>query len=390
MSLGPFARRFRRLNLQRGDVALLIIVAMVVLVALVVQAVRDDQPWDVLLVSVALPAVYLRRRRPLVALALAIVPLAFWPDGALLLPALVVLYSFGAAGARRLALGASAAVVAVCVIAAAVHGTPGTTDHGGLLGLGLSTTAFCGAAVAIGLYVGAQRRVLEALRERAELADRERELLAGRAVAEERVRIAQELHDVVAHDISLMVVQAQALGATDESQPVRATTKAIADLGRDAMAEMHRTLRLLRSGTGETAELEPLPGLADLNELLERSRAAGLELGLTVEGQPHQLSQTADLSAFRIIQEALTNVIKHGESAPTAISISYGSEALRVAIRDCGARRNGQATRPRIAGHGITGMRERVALFGGTLTAGARPEGGFEVVATLPYEEIER
>jgi signal transduction histidine kinase len=343
----------------------------------------------VLLVLVALPAVYLRERRPFTALALAIVPLAFWPDSALLLPALVVLYSLGAAGARRLALAASAAVVAACVIAAAVQGTPAGTDHGGLLGLALSTTAFCGAAVAIGLYVGAQRRVLEALRERAELADRERELLAGRAVAEERLRLAQELHDVIAHNISLMVVQAQALGATDKDERVGQTTNAIADLGRDAMAELHRTLRLLRSGTRETAELEPLPGLADLNGLLERSRSAGLELGLTIEGQPHQLSQTADLSAFRIIQEALTNVIKHGESAPTAISISYGSQAVRVAIRDSGARRKGWGTRSRIEGHGITGMRERVALFGGTLTAGARPEGGFEVVATLPYGEIE-
>jgi signal transduction histidine kinase len=360
-----------------------------VLVALLARAIENNQPWDLLVALAALPAVYLRRRRPLLALGLAIVALAVWPDNrALLLPALVVLYTFGATRSRPVATAAVGAVILASVLSAVAWGDPGT-EHDGLLGLALSTAAFCGAAVALGLYVGAQRRVLDALRERAERADRERELLADRAVAEERVRIAQELHDVVAHNLSLMVVQAQALGATDKDERVAETTDAIADLGRDAMAEMHRTLRLLRAGTSETAQLEPLPGLADLNKLLERSRAAGLEIALTVEGQPHRLSQTADLSAFRIIQEALTNVIKHAESAPAAVSLQYGERELRVTIRDSGPGHNGTHPRVRIEGHGITGMRERVALFDGTLTAGARPGHGFEVVATLPYGEVE-
>ena len=172
-------------------------------------------------------------------------------------------------------------------------------------------------------------------RERAERLERERELLAQRAVAEERVRIAQELHDVVAHNVSMIVVRAQALAATVPEERVTAATADIAKLGREAMAEMHRTLKLLRAGEDQAAE-RAAAGLADLGDLLERPRAAGLRVELAVEGDPRPLSQSVDLSAFRILQEALTNVVKHAGRAHTTVLLGYRAHALELIVTDTG------------------------------------------------------
>jgi signal transduction histidine kinase len=242
------------------------------------------------------------------------------------------------------------------------------------------------AVVAFGLFVGARRATLDALRERADRLDRERELLADRAVAEERVRIAQELHDVVAHNVSLIVVKAQALGATVPDERVADATDGIADLGRQAMAEMHRTLKLLRTAGDDAAERAPQPGLANLDKLLEQSRAAGLDVRLAVEGEPRELSQSLDLSAFRIVQEALTNVIKHAGHARASVTVGYRPQALELSVVD-----SGDATAEHApgapGGHGLVGMRERAAMFGGTLTARPLGDRGFEVNAVLPYSE---
>jgi signal transduction histidine kinase len=244
-------------------------------------------------------------------------------------------------------------------------------------------------ASGVGLYVGSKRSSMEALEERAERLDRERDLLAERAVAEERVRIAQELHDVVAHNVSLIVVQSQALGATVGDPRVTEATNAIAGLGREAMAEMHRTLKLLRARDDRGARREPQPGLGDLDGLLERSRRAGVEVDLAVEGDPRPLPQSVDLSAFRIVQEALTNVFKHAGRAPTQVLVGYRPEALELTIRDSGDRAPGTPARGP-GGHGLIGMRERAALFGGTLSAGPCDERGFEVHASLPYGDVPR
>ena len=223
---------------------------------------------------------------------------------------------------------------------------------------------------------------MERLRERAELLDRERELLAERAVADERVRIAQELHDVVAHNVSLIVVQAQALGATTADERVTDATNGIADLGREAMAEMHRTLKLLRGGADGDPALAPQPGLGELDDLLERARGAGVGIDLAVEGEPRALAQSVDLSAYRIVQEALTNVVKHAGRAHTTVTLGYRPDALELTIADTGD----TPARPTAGGHGLIGMRERAALFGGTLSAGPRDGRGFEVRASLPYD----
>ena len=201
-----------------------------------------------------------------------------------------------------------------------------------------------------------------------------RELLAERAATEERLRIAREMHDAVGHEVSLMVVQAQALAATTSDDAAREGANAIADIGRRTMGEMHRTLKALR---GDHAPLEPAPGLAALDQVIDGARRAGVPITLTVEGAPRELAPALDASAYRIVQEAVTNVIRHAK-APAAITVRYGG-ALELTIEDQGdgAPSNG-------GGYGLIGMRERAELFGGTLAAGPT-DSGFVVRATLPY-----
>jgi signal transduction histidine kinase len=161
---------------------------------------------------------------------------------------------------------------------------------------------------------------------------------------------------------------------------VREATDGIADLGRQAMREMHRTLKLLR-GDDDPAALAPQPGLGELPDLLERARTAGVGIELAVEGEPRALEQSVDLSAYRIVQEALTNVVKHAGSAHTTVTLGYTPEALELTIADSG---EGAPTTDSAGGHGLVGMRERAAMFGGTLSAGPRDGRGFEVRASLP------
>jgi signal transduction histidine kinase len=297
-------------------------------------------------------------------------------DAPVSIPLMVALYTIGSRHSGETTIAAGGAVVAVGFVYRLAGGPQFSSAD--LVGLALA----CAVSAGLGLYVGNRRANMDRLRERAELLDRERELLAQRAVAEERVRIAQELHDVVAHNVSLIVVQAQALGATAGDERVSEATDGIADLGREAMAEMHRTLKLLRAGADVDPALAPQPGLGELDGLLERARGAGVGIDLTVEGEPRPLSQSVDLSAYRIVQEALTNVVKHAGRAHTTVTLGYRPDALELTIADSGD----AAPHESAAGHGLVGMRERAALFGGTLTAGPRDGHGFEVRASLPYD----
>ncbi len=375
--------RLRQFAAQRSDTLVALGLTGLVVASVVVNAIRDHQPIAVLLIPGALAAILLRHRRSAPALLIAVVVASATPDNrALVLPVMAVLYTIAGRTPWKLAAAAAAAAALVAIIAGAAWGSGSVTDHGGLLGYAIGITASCAAAVAVGLYVGAQRRVRDGLRERAERLDRERELLADRAVAQERIRIAQELHDIVAHNVSLMVVEAQALGATTHDDKVTESTDAIADLGRQAMTEMHTTLRLLR-GNSETPELSPQPGLAQLERLIEQLRRAGLEIELTVEGQPRLLAQSVDLSAYRIIQEALTNVVKHATGASTEVTLVYQAHGLELTIIDTDDEAPARLQDP-FDGHGVIGMRERAALFGGTLTTEPLHDG-FKVTATLPY-----
>jgi signal transduction histidine kinase len=379
--LGRFSRR-------QVDIVVSVAVTLPVLATLIYRAALGDHPVVVLLAVAAPVAVLLRERQPLAALLVAAVLRGTIPDNqALLLPALVVLYTIATHSSWPTPAAGALVVTLVSLIAGAGWGN--ITDHGGLIAYVIGTTASCAAAVALGLYVGARRRVIDGLRERAERLDRERELLADRAVAQERVRIARELHDVVAHTISLIVVTAQGLGATTDDQRVIDSTDSIAGLGRQAMAEMNRTLSLLRAGAGDVTGVAPQPGLANLDKLLEQARAAGLNVELTVQGKPRPLPTTEDLSAFRIVQEALTNVIKHAAGARTRVTLEYQAAGLRLMIVDSGDVERAQPREARAEGHGLVGMRERAALFGGTLTARARQDHGFEVTALLPYGDAD-
>jgi signal transduction histidine kinase len=377
--------RFRQFTAARSDVLVAIALAVPVFGSLGWHAGRDEQPLVLLLALPALASIFLRRDRPALALVLAVAAGAAMPDNrALLLPVMAVLYTIAAHMPWRTAATAGAGASVVAVVAGLVTGGPGVTDREGLLGYAIGSAASYATAVAAGLYVGARRRVMDSLRERAERLDRERDLLADRAVAQERIRIAQELHDIVAHNVSLMVVEAQALGATVPDDRVGQSTDAIADLGRQAMTEMHATLRLLRAN-GDAPELAPQPGLAQLDRLLEQLRRAGLEIELTIEGRPRRLPQGVDLSAFRIIQEALTNVVKHAAGASTRVTLSYRAEGIELTVIDTEDEAQTVTMHEPSDGHGVIGMRERTALFGGTLTTRALPRG-FKVTATLPYD----
>ena len=205
----------------------------------------------------------------------------------------------------------------------------------------------------------------------------ERELGAVQAAADERIRIARELHDVITHNVSVMVVQAAAANDVFEARPERAreALRAIEDTGRRALGELRRLLDVEGGGDGTL----PQPGLARVDELVANVRAAGLPVALEIEGRRPQLPEGVDLSAYRILQEALTNTLKHARATHARVRVRYGADAVELEVTDDGV--GGSVDD---GGRGIVGMRERVALFGGRLDAGSRPEGGFAVRARMP------
>jgi len=214
------------------------------------------------------------------------------------------------------------------------------------------------------------------------LAEREREVAAREAVVDERARIARELHDVIAHHVSTMVVQAGAERRTlpSDQQETREVLASIEQVGRGALTEMRRMVSMLRQD--HTQDLAPQPRLADVPELVHQMQAAGLTVGLTVRGEPRELSDGLELSAYRIVQEALTNVLKHAGSTDTRVEVAYGADSLELIVRDAGPQAPLIATSS--GGHGLAGMRERVSLYGGTLEAGGDASGGFRVRVLLP------
>ena len=226
-------------------------------------------------------------------------------------------------------------------------------------------------------------REREAAEMRAMLAEREREAAARIAVAEERTRIARELHDIVAHAMSVMVLQ---VGAVRHRLPSELAEedealKGVESAGRNALGEMRRLLGAIRSDD-ERAELAPQPGLDRLEDLLEDVRNAGLRVGLEVDGDPVPLPHGIDVSAYRIVQEGLTNTLKHAHAREASVRIGYGGDELRIDVRDDGsgvARSDGPGP-----GHGLIGIRERVSIYGGEMTAAAGEDGGFVLSTRLP------
>ena len=226
------------------------------------------------------------------------------------------------------------------------------------------------------------------LEDRATRLEREREVLAQQAVAEERRVIARELHDVVAHNVSVIVAQAGAAQRIFGTQPEEALASlgAIEDTGRDALVEMRRLTGFLRTETDRVGARSPQPGLNNLEILVAQVREVGVPATLRIEGSPRPLPAGLDLSAFRIVQEALTNILKHAGPARADVVVRYEESRLELSIIDEGRGPDGDNSstlRPR---YGHLGMRERVGLFGGELRVGARPGGGYEVAASLPLD----
>jgi signal transduction histidine kinase len=242
-----------------------------------------------------------------------------------------------------------------------------------------------GAIWLSGLYISTRRKYTQSLEERAQRLERERDVQAEIAAAAERARIAREMHDVIAHSISVMVIQADGASYAVDTDTERAkrAMRAIGDTGRQALMEMRRMLGVLREGDGKAA-LAPQPGVEQLPDLVQQIRTAGLPVGYTVSGEPLPMPAGLALVVYRIVQEALTNVMKHAGPAATAqVALHYGDQSVEIRIRDDGR----GATISDGRGHGLVGMRERAAVYGGQVSAAPAPGGGFEVVARLPVKE---
>jgi signal transduction histidine kinase len=247
------------------------------------------------------------------------------------------------------------------------------------------------AAWLLGDSVRWRRGFYQALEERATRLERERDAQAQVAAAAERARIARELHDVVAHNVSVMVVQADGAAYAMDASPQRAREAlgAISGTGRRALAELRSLLGVLRDSADPGAALAPQPGLEQLEELVREARAAGLPVSLSIEGAPRAVPQGEALAAYRVVQESLTNTRKHaGPGATARVRLRYGEEHLVISVTDDGrgasATRNDGLAGP---GHGLAGMRERVELYGGSVRSGPRAGGGYEVVARLPLDD---
>jgi len=223
------------------------------------------------------------------------------------------------------------------------------------------------------------RRIVGDRDSRARLAERERDVAAREAVVEERARIARELHDAVAHSVSMMVIQAGAERRVVDDGSTREVLQTIEQIGRTALTEMRRLVGMLRTDSSD--RLAPQPTLADLPMLMTQVREAGLPVEFVIEGDRRELPVGIELSAYRIVQEALTNALKHAGRAHAAVRVRYGPDSLELEIADDGA---GTPADVPGGGHGLAGIRERVTLYGGKFDASARRDGGFAVRALLP------
>jgi signal transduction histidine kinase len=375
----PTTRRRRWTASPRTDVALALLLGVASLQSAFDEQGLKEPGWAVIPVIelTALPLA-LRRSRPVAVLAIT---LAAAIAGDLLFTGfqfpgpVIALYTVAAHCERRLSLASAGAAAAALVIPAI-----GNTVSEPVFVVAMY--AVFAAAWALGDGLRSRRSYLAELEARAERSEREQEERARRAVAEEQARIARELHDVISHNVSVMVVQAAAGGDVFASHPERAREAlgSIESTGREALAELRRLLGVVRpSDEEEPPGFVPQPGLAGLPELIEQVTASGLRVKLTVVGEPRELPAGVDLSAYRIVQEALTNTLKHARASRAEVALRYGDAGLELEIVDDGSEQSAGG-----AGRGIIGMRERAALFGGELLAGPRPTGGFRVRATLP------
>jgi signal transduction histidine kinase len=282
-------------------------------------------------------------------------------------------------------VSAPAATVVLVVNTAAILAVPRFTDADAVgLADPISAVLLLGGSWLAGDNVRTRRAYTAELEERALRLERDREARAVRAVAEERARISRELHDVVAHHVSVIAVQAGAAAEEATTDPSREAFGVIQETSRQVLAELRSMLDVLRAD-GQGQGLTPQPSLRDVDQLVAQSRTAGLPVELVVTGAPRQLPAMVDLAAYRILQEALTNTRTHAGAAHARVELRYAEDALGLEVTDDG---RGPSGRPGNGGggRGLIGMRERVALVGGSLEVGPRPGGGFRVAAMLPLD----
>jgi signal transduction histidine kinase len=341
---------------------------------------NDHREATAIVLNIAEATTLLWRRRFPVAVVVVVtaVVLATIALGVWVLPFQlgVALYTLTSLREKRLerAVGI-AAIVAVAITVLSVSGLD--------FGAGAARVVFLIAAALLGDSIGSRRAYVREIEEKADRLERERESEARRAAAEEQARIARELHDVIAHALSVIVVQAGAADDAFELDPARAREPilAIDSAARAALADLRRVLGIF----SDSAEYEPQPGLDQLDRLIDQVRATGLDVSLEIHGSQQPLSATIELSAFRIVQEALTNTLKHADAEHVRVRIRYGDK-LELEIRDDGAG-EGEGTAD-VGGNGLVGMRERVALLGGTLKAGPTTGGGYSVNAEIPINDV--
>ncbi|MHC3472939.1 sensor histidine kinase [Streptomyces sp. 7R007] len=352
------------------------VVPVILLLCLAI-ALRRRMPEKMLLLTIGVGAAQL-------ALDVAVTPADF--------AMLVIVYTVAATGARW----ASRLALSVSLGAATVAQLRWPNTHTSVLGnmavVVFQTVPFALAWV-LGDSIRTRRAYFAQLEERAARLEKEREAQAKVAVAAERARIARELHDVVAHNVSVMVVQADGAAYVLDTAPDQAkkALETISSTGRQALAEMRRLLGVLRTGEHkEVGEYVPQPDVEQIDDLVEQCRHAGLPVDFKVEGTPRPLPSGVELTAYRIVQEALTNTRKHGgPNAGASVRLVYFDDGLGLLVEDDGKGAphelyeeggfDGQ-------GHGLIGMRERVGMVGGTLDAGPRPGGGFRISALLPLK----
>ncbi|NTW28835.1 MAG: sensor histidine kinase [Coriobacteriia bacterium] len=342
-------------------------------------------PITYLLVALVFLPLAFRRRFPVSTLVtsmffVVVYELGHFPSSFLVIAPLFAVYSLGTMRSRGvLLIGTVLSAVLIAVVS-----SPGFADNRFWL-THLSTFAMFGAVAAAGQAVRNQRAYVAEVEARAAEAERTREEETHRRVDEERLRIARELHDVTAHSLSIIAVQSGAASHVLDSNPIEArrSLEAIRQTSKGALDELRAMLRVLRSADEPGAPLAPVPGLGRINELTAPLMEAGFTIHRNFTGDLADVPSVVDFSAYRIIQEALTNVVRHAGICTVWLTLRRDARGLTIEIADDGKT---PASDARIEGHGLAGMRERATALGGAFEAGLRAEGGFRVVAYLPLD----
>jgi signal transduction histidine kinase len=393
--------RLKRVDQARLDVALAVVLAIVALLPLwLVPASAGGREPDILANALALATtlpIAFRRRKPVLVLAVillaSILTTLTGPSTGVGLGALIAVYSVAVYADRRASLPALAlTLIAVAVAITIVLASTDPALPPAIYPVGLLLVwVVVGGVWLLGDLVRSRGEAVEELRLRNAELEAEREENARLAVADERARIARELHDAVAHSLSVMVVQAGAArraletaepGGEVAAERARGALATIEATGRDTLSEMRRVVGALRPAGDEP--YEPQPSLAELDRLLATVRDAGLPVELVVEGETRPVPRGVDLSAYRVIQEALTNTLKHARATSARVRLRYGGDALEVEVTDDGRGAAARLLETPHRGYGLAGMRERVAMVGGEIAAEPGPSGGFVVRARLP------